>query len=326
MRNRIHSFSIFLFILISASCNNGCQTVPENNKTNSKIVEAPAPTPKRIFIRSLGIRADVMSDHVKHSSKNLFRLFSPDNSFEYYIKWETGQTPAIMKGAITAGVVVSEDLLSRAIGKPIVVNEKAEAFEYGIYEFKGDKQLFRGYEIHDWTDPKRVLVVSVMSKVENAIGAKSRCEAIYNSIEVLKAEELKATLTKIENDRLTIGRGENEEEIYRKVVDKSLIRTLVDDQNPSVNIIQRFDLCSSGQGLYHLKTSAMEDKVQGFWDIYETEDGELILIISQKDGPEGKWAINHYLGGNISIGGTEFKLEPLGSKGGSASCGEEFVQ
>lgn len=227
-------------------------------------------------------------------------------------------------GAMTAGVDMGNGMLTRAIGAPIPLGDKAEAFEFGVYEFKTEELLFRGYEVHDWSDPKRVLVVSSMSLINNAEEAKLRCETLYNSIEVLKEEELKTTLAKIEDDRFTIGRGENEEEIYRKLVGKSLIRIIPDPANPTTPTTQRFDLCATGQGLYLLKSASLpdEDRVQGFWDIYETENGELLLIISQTNGPEGKWAIGPHISGNIAIGGIEFKVEPLGTMGGSVACGE----
>lgn len=323
-------FFPFFFICLSIftfSCGSDDSSKSKNTSPVNTQATKPEPFAKRIFIRSLGIRADVMSDHIKSSSKDIFRLFSPDNNYEYYIKWETGQTHVMMKGAMTTGVDMGNGMLTRAIGTPMPLGDKAEAFEYGVYELKTEELLFRGYEVHDWSNPKRILVVSSMSMVNNATEAKARCESLYNSIEVLKEEELKATLAKIENDRFTIGRGENEEEIYRKVVAKSLIRIIPDPANPTKPTTQRFDLCAAGQGLYLLKSASLpdEDRVQGFWDIYETENGELLLIISQTNGPEGRWAIGPHISGNIAIGGIEFKVEPLGTMGGSVTCGEVSV-
>lgn len=312
--------SFLLLLAVLFGCNNSHPATPLPGNTAVVVMK---PDTTRIYMKSLGIMATIPIDHIKDASKNIFRLYSPDNLYEYFLTWEQRQTPDMMRRAFKAGIDMGNGMFSRYKGEIIPINAQAEAFEYGIYLFENSEQILSGYEIHDWSSSNGVLVINVMGTKENASMLKDRALNLYNSIEILDPEKLAELKTKIEQDRITLGRNPDEEMYYTKVADHTLLNVQMTGGNPPLRTEQRFELCNAGIGTYLLKSagaSSNDELVSGNWDIVEDEDGVMLLVIHSPNRSDDKWAIGLHKSGNVTIGGIEFVLHPKGSSDGPGSC------
>ncbi len=315
-------FALVILIILSG-CNNSNPATsqpPGSSSVQTKV----KPANSKVFVKSLGVMATIPSDHIKAPSKNVFRMYSPDGLFEYFCTWETTQTPDMMRKAFKAGTDMGNGMFSRYIGEVVPISPTAEAFNYGVYLFENAQQILSGYEIHDWSSDRGVLIITVMGTLENAGVLKDKAMSLYQSTEILSKEKLAEVSSKIKNDRLTIGRNEDEQLFYSKVTDKTLLNVQMYGGNPPLRSEQRFELCDAGAGRYELKSgggqNAGNEVVTGTWDILEDDDGVMLLVITSENGKEDKWAIGHHKSGNVTIGAVEFVLHPKGSPEGPTSC------
>ncbi len=314
---------VFLLLIIVSGCNNSnpaASQPPGNSATPSKV----KPADSKLFIKSLGIMATIPSDHIKAPSKNVFRMYSPDGLFEYFCTWDSQQTPDMMRRAFKAGTDMGNGMFSRYIGDIVPISPTAEAFNYGVYLFENAQQILSGYEIHDWSSERGVLIITVMGTMENASVLKDKAMSLYQSVEILSKEKLAEVRSKIKSDRETIGRNEDEQLFYSKVADNTLLNVQMYGGNPPLTSEQRFELCNAGPGRYELKSgggqNVSDEVVSGSWDIVEDDDGVMLLVITSENGKEDKWAIGHHKSGNVTIGSVEFIIHAKGSPDGPASC------
>jgi hypothetical protein len=306
---------------------NGCQNANQTkagveNKVSANTVVQKVPTKQ--FIKSIGVMAIPPLDHVKAASKNVFRMYSPDGLYEYFCTWETQETPDRMKRAFIAGTDIGNGMFNRVMGETIPINATAESFNYGVYLFENAQQILSGFEIHDWSSSRGILVITVMSTIENAGTLKEKAMQFYENVEILSEEKLAETRARIKQERETIGRNEEEQMYYSKVADHTLLNIQLYGGNPPKRSEQRFELCNGGTGVYQLKSgggqNVSDETVTGNWDIVEDDDGVMLLVIKSNTTADDKWAIGLHKSGNVTIGGVEFILHAKGSPEGPGTC------
>jgi hypothetical protein len=315
LTHTIKNLSALGMFMLLLACNgaNKATSQPVSTVEVAKVASTPSTTNR--FLGSLGIMATIPADHVIDASPNTFRMYSPDNAFEYFLTWEKNETPDRMKRAFKAGVDMGNGMFSRVIGNEVNMTTTSEAFDFGVYPFNDPTLFLNGYEIHDWSSDRGVLIVSVMCIKERATEVKEKALNLYQSIKILNKKEEAEMKAKVMQDRELNGRNIYEQKIYDYVVGKALISRQTSPDATS-NSEERFELCTTGKGYYRYTNSsgvkAENDTMDGDWDIIEDENGNMLLVISMADGQRAKWPILKHRNGNVVVAGLEFTLASSG--------------
>lgn len=276
------------------------------------------------FIKPVGIFASIPENLVQIAETNIMHLYSPDGRFEYMITWAgSDQTPDKMRAALGAGTTLQNGLIHKTNGKVDMLDDKIELTPFGVYDIRMTEAQFEGLEIHDWTSARGILVVTVMSRKEDQGELSNLIKQLHGSIQIPTAEVLHQIRQKISADQKAGIKSKIESKYWNKIVGHTLLNRQYTNTTPATKIEQRFELCESGKAKYYSVHGVQSENLEGMWDIFETEEGIPLLVITDSQGIENKWQIGPHISGNVTIGQVEFMLHPQGTIEGPSWCLQE---
>lgn len=314
----LYATTVCLFTCCQSNSNSQAQTSSTGSTAPHVTVAADE------FIKPLGIFAAIPAELVQIAEPNMLHLYSTDGNFEYILTWASSdQTPEKMRAALKVGTTFSNGFMHRSKGKSEMLGDKIEMTPFDVCEINTSKALFSGLEIHDWTSDRGVLVLTLMSRNEKESQLPSLLKSLHASIKIPGVEELQKIKAKINTDRKAGVKSKIETKYWNKVVGHTLLNRQYTGTAPMSKVEQRFELCESGKAKYSMINGAQFENVEGVWDIYETEDGIPLLVITDDKGEDNKWQIGPHISGNVTIGQAEFILHAAGTPDGPNWCSQE---